>query len=117
MKSKTWTVQKPKVFQFFRFDCLHVTLNPNSTAAKVMDAADKINNNVLATDNSLITRFWKWESKPFKETKEGMKVLQEISRSFLKEKTQHMKDSEMDDEKVSKFQVSISVVFIFVICS
>ena len=117
MKSKTWTVQKPKVFQFFRFDCLHVTLNPNSTAAKVMDAADKINNNVLATDNSLITRFWKWESKPFKETKEGMKVLQEISRSFLKEKMQHMKDSEMDDEKVSKFQVSISVEFIFVFCS
>ena len=117
MKSKTWTVQKPKVFQFFRFDCLHVTLNPNSTAAKVMDAADKINNNVLATDNSLITRFWKWESKPFKETKEGMKVLQEISRSFLKEKTQHMKDYDTDDEKVSKFQVSISVEFIFVFCS
>ena len=114
MKSKS---KKTQGIQIFRFDCLHVTLNPNSTAAKVMDAADKINNNVLATDNSLITRFWKWESKPFKETKEGMKVLQEISRSFLKEKTQHMKDSSTDDEKVSKFQVSISVEFIFVFCS
>ena len=78
-----------------------------------MDAAEKINSNVLATDNSLITRFWKWESKAFKETREGMKTLQEISRSFLQEKVEHMKESTTDEEKVSESNFTFQVLKIF----
>ena len=74
-----------------------------------MKAAEKINSNIFATDNSLITRFWKWESKAFKETREGMNTLQEIARSFLREKVEQMKESTTDEEKVSKYNLRFLV--------
>ena len=79
---------------------MKIDLDPDSLAAQWIEATRKIDENILETDNSVLNKFLMYETKPFRETREGLEVLQKISRKFLKEKLQLVDDSELEDSNV-----------------
>lgn len=89
-------------FSYFRLDCLQIRLNPETLGAKLIEAAVKVNKNVLQTDNCLFHKFWKWESREYAETCNGVEVIQTIARMFLEEKLQRLHEygEIMENEKV-----------------
>ena len=86
----------------FRLDCLQKHLDPRSFGAQLIEAAEKVNKNVLKTDNSLFNKFLSWESNEYHETRSGVEVIQKIARSFLEEKIQKVDENEEHilDQKV-----------------
>ena len=89
-------------FSCFRLDCLQISLDPESFGAKLIEAAIKVNKNVIKTDNCLFHKFWKWESREYIETSDGVEVIQTIARMFLEEKLQRLHEygEIMENEKV-----------------
>ena len=86
----------------FRLDCLKVSLDPDSLGAKLIEAAVKVNNNVIKTDNCLLYKLGIWESREYRETRNGVEVIQTIARSFLEEKLQRLHEygEIMENKKV-----------------
>ena len=64
-----------------------------------MDASEKVNSNVIPTDNSLVSSFLGWESEAFRASREGMAVIQEVATTFLREKIEQLGDIG-DNDKV-----------------
>ena len=58
-----------------------------------------MNSNVLLTDNSLVSSLLGWESQAYRESREGMAVIQEVATTFLREKLEQLGDTG-DNEKV-----------------
>ena len=83
-----------------RLDCLQKHLDPRSFGAQLIEAAEKVNKNVLKTDNSLFNKFLSWESNEYHETRSGVEVIQKIARSFLEEKFQKGDENEEHIQKV-----------------
>ena len=52
-----------------------------------------MNSNVVLTDNSLVSSLLGWESRAFRESREGMAVIQEVANTFLREKLEQLGDT------------------------
>ena len=65
----------------------------------------QVNSNVLLTDNSLISSLLGWESQAYRESREGMAVIQEVATTFLREKLEQLGDTG-DNEKVKHSHLS-----------
>ena len=64
-----------------------------------------MNSNVLLTDNSLVSSLLGWESQAYRESREGMAVIQEVATTFLREKLEQLGDTG-DNEKVRHYHLS-----------
>ena len=80
-------------------------INPESVAAELLLAAEKINSNVVTTDNSLLNHFGPWESKEFREVREGLEVIQKIGRQFLHDKVLNMQESIDTEQRVNSILI------------
>ena len=61
-----------------------------------------MNSNVVLTDNSLVSSLLGWESRAFRESREGMAVIQEVANTFLREKLEQLGDTG-ENEKVKHY--------------
>ena len=59
----------------------------------------KVNGNVILTDNSLVSSFLGWESEAYRESREGMAVIQNVASTFLREKLEQLGETG-ENEKV-----------------
>ena len=81
---------------------MKLDLEPDSLAGQWMEATRKIDENILETDNCLFNKFLMYETETFREIREGLEVLQKISRKFLHEKLQLMEDSDKEESNVGE---------------
>ena len=58
-----------------------------------------MNGNVIKTDNSLVNSFLGWESEAYRESREGMAVIQNVATTFLREKLEQLGETG-ENEKV-----------------
>ena len=65
-----------------------------------------MNSNVLLTDNSLVSSLLGWESQAYRESREGMAVIQEVATTFLREKLEQLGDTG-DNEKVKHHHLAL----------
>ena len=81
-----------------RLEALKTDLDPESLAARIIEAGSKVNCNVLETDSSLWFKIGRFEKRAFRETREGLECLQEIARTFLTSKINSKEEEEEEEE-------------------
>ena len=62
----------------------------------------KVNDNVILTDNSVVSSCLGWESEAYRESREGMAVIQRVANTFLREKLEQLGETG-ENEKVKLF--------------
>ena len=54
---------------------------------------------MILTDNSIVSSFLGWESEAYRESREGMAVIQNVASTFLREKLEQLGETG-ENEKV-----------------